>query len=62
LKGDEMEKCDFICEGKENEPVMMVENCETGHRWVFHVSCMKQHLEICEDMEVGLEVRLNVKD
>lgn len=40
-------RCDFEC-GKYDEPVIILYNTTTKHKWVCHLSCLKQQLEVNE--------------
>lgn len=42
-------KCDFHC-GKTGEPLIHLQNTGNGHRWVCHLSCLKEYLEIEEEL------------
>lgn len=41
---DEPLACDFECRGKKDEELLILANTN-GHRWILHLSCLKEYLE-----------------
>jgi hypothetical protein len=42
--------CDFRC-NKTGEPLIVFTNTDNGHQWVCHLSCLKEQIEILEEVE-----------
>lgn len=42
-------KCDFNC-GKNDEPLIAFSNTDNGDTWFCHLSCLREHLEIQEEL------------
>ena len=42
-------KCDFNCR-KTDEPLIALANTDTGNNWLCHLSCLREHLEMQEEL------------
>lgn len=41
--------CDFYC-NKSGEPLIAFHNTDSGHEWICHLSCLREHLELQEEL------------